>query len=104
MHVDSNSILRPLLRVAIQPNIDQRVELMSRTLISRPNLEKLMRMTDLDLRAKNEKEKEQLLTELKSSIELAGSRRNSSLYSVSFYHGDRDLAKKSCTSTAHCLY
>lgn len=67
---------------------------MSRTLISRPNLEKLMRMTDLDLRAKNEKEKEQLLTELKSSIELAGSRRNSSLYSVSFYHGDRDLAKK----------
>lgn len=95
VHVDSNSILRPLLRgVAIQPNIDQRVELMSRTLISRPNLEKLMRMTDLDLQVKSEQDKERILGELKSAISLVGSRRNSSLYSVSFYHADRDMAKK----------
>ncbi len=47
------SLLRPLLAgLAIQPNLDQQVALMSRTLISRPNVEKLVRMADLDLGAR----------------------------------------------------
>ncbi len=51
VHVDTNSVLRPLLQgLAIQPNIDQRVALMSKTLLTRPNLEKLMRMADLDIK------------------------------------------------------
>ena len=59
IHVDSNTVLRPLLRgLAIQPNINQRIQLMSRTLLSRPNLEKLSRMTDLDLQAQTEAEAE----------------------------------------------
>jgi polysaccharide chain length determinant protein (PEP-CTERM system associated) len=95
IHVDTNSVLRPLLRgLAIQPDIDQRVQLMSRTLLSRPNLEKLTRMTDLDLQVKTEKEKEQLFAGLKNAISLSGDRRNFSLYSVSYYHPDRDVAKK----------
>ncbi|MGV6806339.1 MAG: XrtA system polysaccharide chain length determinant, partial [bacterium] len=69
IHVDSNTVLRPLLRgLAIQPNIDQRIQLMSRTLLSRPNLEKLMRMTDMDLTVKNDQQKDALLDQLKSNI------------------------------------
>jgi len=95
IHVDTNSILRPLMRgLAVQPDINQRVQLMSRTLLSRPNLEKLTRMTDLDLQVQTEKQKERLFSELKSSISLAGNRRNFSLYSISYYHADRDIAKK----------
>jgi len=95
IHVDTNSILRPLMRgLAVQPDINQRVQLMSRTLLSRPNLEKLTRMTDLDLQVQTEKQKEQLFSALKGSISLSGDRRNFSLYSLSYYHADRDVAKK----------
>ena len=95
IHVDTNSILRPLMRgLAVQPDINQRVQLMSRTLLSRPNLEKLTRMTDLDLQVQTEKQKEQLFAELKRGISLSGDRRNFSLYSLAYYHADRDIAKK----------
>lgn len=95
VHVDTNSILRPLLRgLAVQPDINQRVALMSRTLLSRPNLEKLVRMTDMDIQVKTEAQEEELLANLAKSIELSGDRRNASLYSISFHHKDREFAKK----------
>jgi len=94
IHVDSNSVLRPLLRgLAIQPDVTQRVALMSKTLLSRPNLEKLMRMTDMDLQAKTPADKERLLDGLKKDVKLSGNRRNESLYSISFIHHDRQTAK-----------
>lgn len=95
VNIDTNTVLRPLLRgIAIQPNVGQRVALLSKTLLSRPNLEKLMRMTDLDLQAKTEQQKENLLKMLSEEIRLSGDRRNPSLYTVSFRHHDRDTAKR----------
>ncbi len=95
VHIDTNSVLRPLLRgIAIQPDVGQRIALLSRTLLSRPSLEKLMRMTDLDLQAKSEADKDRILGMLKDGVTLSGDRRNSSLYSVSFKHDDRDTAKR----------
>lgn len=95
VHVDTNTVLRPLLRgLAIQPNIDQRIQLMSRTLLSRPNLEKLMRMTDLDLQAETDAQKDEIIKNLKKHIGLSGDRSNTSLYSLSFEHEDREMAKR----------
>ena len=40
VYVDTESLLRPLLgALAVQPNVDQQVGLISRTLLSRPNVE-----------------------------------------------------------------
>ena len=96
IHIDSSSILRPLLRgLAIQPDVSRQVALMSKTLFSRPNMEKLMRMTDLDLQVTNDLEKEALLNRLSSSLSLSnGGRGSSDVYSISFQHEDRDVAKK----------
>lgn len=95
LDVDSSSLLRPLLRgLTIQPDVNERVALMSKTLLSRPNLEKLMRMADLDLHVKTDLEEERLLARLKSAITLQGDRQNTSLYSLSFKHQDRETAKR----------
>src|SRR5262245_65412665 len=65
VYVDTQSLLRPVMAgLAIQPNLDQQVALMSRTLISRPNVEKLVRMADLDLRVNTNAEREDLIDSL----------------------------------------
>lgn len=95
VYVDSNNVLRPLLQgLAIQPNVSQRVAMMSRTLLSRPNLEKVTRMTDLDLEAQTDREKEELLTELRDSINLSADRDNESLYTIEVTDEERGTAKR----------
>ncbi len=93
--VDSNNLLRPLLKgLAIEPNTQQRIAMMSRTLLSRPNLEKVMRMTDLDLQVHSDREKEDFLADLRESISLSGDRSNSSLYTIRVSDKDRETAKR----------
>ncbi len=95
VYVDTNSVLRPLLRgLTIQPNINQRITMLSRTLLSRPNLEKLIRMTDLDILVTEEAEKEQMLSRLGKAVSLTGDRANSSLFYVSVQDENRDMAKR----------
>src|SRR5688572_7681039 len=62
VYVDTQSVLKPLLHgLTVQPNVEQEVAILSRTLISRPNLQKLVRMTDLDLHVKTPEEREKLI-------------------------------------------
>ncbi|KXX63352.1 XrtA system polysaccharide chain length determinant [Marichromatium gracile] len=92
--VDTNSVLRPLLRgLTIQPDLVQRVALMSRMLLSRPNLEKIIRMSDLDLKLRTEAERERLISDLSNKIKIRGDRSNPSLYTISFEHRDPQSAK-----------
>ena len=93
--VDTNSVLRPLLQgLTVQPDLVQRVALMSRMVLNRPNLEKIMSMSDLDLASGTEREKEQLLTDLGEDIRLDGDRTNASLYTLSFQHRNPATARK----------
>ena len=95
VYVDTNSLLQPLMRgLAIQPNMSQRVSLISKTLLSRPNLEKLVRMADLDLTFTTDAQKEQILRHLKGNISLSAKRGNASLYSISYAHKQRDTAQR----------
>src|SRR5450631_835103 len=68
IYVDTQSILKPLMSgLAVQPNIDQQVVMLSRTLISRRNVEKLVRMADLDLKSETKAEQERLVAKLMTS-------------------------------------
>jgi polysaccharide chain length determinant protein (PEP-CTERM system associated) len=95
VYVDTSNVLRPLLQgLAIQPNTQQRIGMMSRTLLSRPNIEKVTRMTDLDLQVNTDRQKEELLDRLSNSISLNGDRTNPSLYTIEVQDEDRETAKR----------
>ena len=71
--VDTQSILKPLMAgLAVQPNVDQQIMMLSRTLISRPNVEKVIRMADLDLNIKGKAEQEELIESVTKSLKISG--------------------------------
>lgn len=82
--VDTQSILKPLMSgLAVQPNIEQQVMMLSRTLISRPNVEKLVRMADLDLSIKGKAEQDALIDGLMTSLKIQSVGRDN-LYLLSY--------------------
>ncbi len=93
VHVDTRSVLRPLLSgLAIQPDISGQIQLMSKLMFTRPNLEKVARMTDLDLGAKDEDAMEGLVKRLQSSMSITGGQNN--LFTISAEDADPKTAKK----------
>ena len=93
VYVDTTSVLRPLLQgLAINTGDTQRtIFLMTRTLLSRPNLEKVMRMTDLDLQAKTDIDKDRIIDDLKDNIGFSGTSREN-LYTIAFENDSPELA------------
>ncbi len=104
VYVDTDGMLRPLLKglAAETTDLSDRLGLMTRKLLSRPNLEQIARMTDLDIWAQTNIEREALLDKLRDSIRLRGisasqiKRRNAApdLYEISAIHRDPQTAKK----------
>src|SRR5258708_10105640 len=83
VYVDTDSLLSPLLRgISVEGNIGQQVEFMQRTLLSRPNIEKLMRMTDLDLMAKTQVDKDNLFKDIAKRVSISGN-QGRNLFSIS---------------------
>lgn len=94
VYVDTQSVLRPLLKgLAVQTDMSGEVAIMTRTLLSRPNLEKVARMTDMDLQATTPEAMEALLNRLQETITLKGKAREN-LYTISYTDEDPALAKQ----------
>jgi len=82
--VDTRSVLQPLLRgLAIQTNPDQEIQMMAKTLLSRSNVEKIARESDLDITTATEAEFETLVTNLTKDIQLSSTGRDN-IYNISF--------------------
>jgi polysaccharide chain length determinant protein (PEP-CTERM system associated) len=94
VYVDTESVLRPLLAgLAVQPNVGQQVNLVSRTLISRPNVERVVRGADLDLKVTTDTEREKLVDAVSKAITLTGGNQTN-LYVISYRDVDPDRARK----------
>ena len=93
IHVDTQSILEPLLKgMAIQPDIRARVELMSKVLLSRPKLERVIRMVDLDIDVETEDDLEELVKKLRKSIQIKGT-IETNLYTLTARYTTPDESK-----------
>lgn len=93
VYVDTDSVLTPLIRgLVVQTDESRRVSLMTRVLFSRENMEKLARMTDMDLRAKTPKQMDELIIDLKSKVRL--DHAGSNIYRINFEDTSPDLAKR----------
>lgn len=94
IYVDTQSILKPLMSgLAVQPNIEQQISMLSRTLISRPNVEKLIRMADLDLGNSSKAEQEALIEKLTRTLSIRGTGRDN-LYTLSYQDQSPERARK----------
>lgn len=92
--VDTQSILKPLMSgLAVQPNVEQQVMMLSRTLISRPNVEKLIRMADLDLNLSGKGEREALMERLTKTLTISSVGRDN-LYTISYRDSDPGKAQR----------
>lgn len=92
--VDTQSILKPLMAgLAVQPNVDQQVIMLSRTLISRPNVEKLIRMADLDLKSQSKEAQDALIDSLMKTLEIKNVGRDN-LYVLSYRDSSPEKAKR----------
>lgn len=93
VYVDMDTMLGPLMRgLAVQTNLFQQIDIMHRTLLSRPNLEKVILMTDLDLSVHTDEARETLIESLRRRIRLRQQRNN--LFTVAFTDTDPAMTKR----------
>lgn len=92
VHVDTASILRPLLNgLAIQPDLNQEVQLLTKTLLNRANLEQIARKSNLDLGGLSPAAKDALLRSLAQGIHIQGLGQD--VYRISYASTDPATAK-----------
>ena len=94
IYLDSRSMLRPLLRgIAFESgNLSNTTMLLSRTLLTRPNLEEVARRTDLDLGTKTPEEFDKLIADLSSDISIVGTPRDN-IYEIKYSNAKPKVAK-----------
>jgi polysaccharide chain length determinant protein (PEP-CTERM system associated) len=92
--VDTQSVLKPLMAgLTVQPNIEQQIAMLARTLITRPSIDRLLRNSDMDLLARTPRERERLIDELIKEIKLTGGGREN-IYNVSYQDVEPERARR----------
>ncbi|WP_428486049.1 XrtA system polysaccharide chain length determinant [Rhodopila sp.] len=92
LFVDADAVLTPLLRgIAADSAPTTQLEILQRTLLSRPNLEKLVSKTGLDLTLNSPSDRERLLTRLAAQIKVTPQTKN--LFTIYYRDKSPKLAR-----------
>ncbi len=91
LFVDADAILTPLLRgIAADSAPTTQLEILQRTLLSKPNLEKLISKTDLDLTLNRPSDRERMISRLQTDIKVTPLTKN--LFTISYRDSNPKLA------------
>jgi polysaccharide chain length determinant protein (PEP-CTERM system associated) len=91
LFVDADAVLTPLLRgIAVDSAPTTQLEIVQRTLLSRPNLEKLISKTDLDLTLTGPSDRARLISRLATDIKVTPQTKN--LFTITYRDKSPKLA------------
>lgn len=98
VHVDTKNLLQPLLKgLAVQMDMYDLVQVMRQLMFTRPNLEKIVHLSNLDLNSESEIETSMILDKLKENLEISGGKRDG-IYKISYVSLDPKVAVKVVTA------
>jgi len=85
VYVDTQTVLKPLMAaLTYQPDTDQQVRMLARTLISRPNVERLIGMPGFQLAPTSPAERERVVARLMEQIKVVPAATGGNLYDISY--------------------
>jgi polysaccharide chain length determinant protein (PEP-CTERM system associated) len=97
--VATQSVLKPLMAgLAYQPDIDQQVSMLARTLISRPNVERLLKRSDFMLGSADAASHDDLVTKLMEQIKIVPAGPNN-YYEITYGGTNPDQSRRLVEST-----
>lgn len=99
VYVDTQTALKPLMSgLTFEPDIDLRVRMLARTLISRPNMQRLVTVPDLQLNDPDPQRREDTVTRLMSKIKVV-SAGGDNLYEISYRGSSPEQARRLVEAT-----
>src|SRR5947207_5686511 len=97
---NTDSILKPLMTgLTVQPNEESRIVMLSRLLISRPNVEKLVQAVGLDAQAASREDRERIVDSVMKTLEIKAAGRDN-VYTLTFRDVDPARAKQAVETLA----
>lgn len=99
VYVNTQTVLKPLMQsLTFQPDIDQQVSMLARTLISRPNVEKLVADPSLELGQGDAAERDRVVSRLMNDIKVVPAGAGN-LYDVSYRGTSPERARRLVAAT-----
>ncbi|MDE2402246.1 MAG: hypothetical protein KGL90_11335 [Burkholderiales bacterium] len=93
VYVDTDTVLKPLMSgITFQPDVDQQVRVLARTLISRPNVERLVGLPQLHFQALTASAHEELVARLMTEIMVVPT-ASDNLYQITYRGPSPERAK-----------
>lgn len=94
VYVDTRSVMESLLKgLTVEANPTEKIEIMTKTLLSRSNVEQIALKSDLDLTTNSEKSFNSLIDELSKDIKLSGTSRDN-IFSIVYENESPALAQR----------
>jgi len=101
VYVDTQTVLKPLMEsLTFQPDIEQQVSMLARTLISRPHVEKLVAQPGLDMDAPDAVGHERVVSKLMKDIKIVPAGAGN-LYDISYRGPNPDRARRVVEATVN---
>ena len=98
VHIDSTTMLQPLLKgIAIQQDTRMLIRVMKKLMFTRPNLEKIIELSNLDFAVETELQRIELYTAMRKSIKITGGKHDG-IFKFEYASVNPDMAKNVVTA------